>query len=83
MIHQLKPGVDVPNRGTLAGPLPDELYEAEKKSKEKIIDRNAILALDGWSTISNEPFIGISITTRTGLFLINTIDTTGHPHTAE
>ena len=39
------------------------------------------MAVDGWSSPTNEPVIGISITCKSRTSLIDTIDTTGHHHT--
>uniref|UniRef100_A0A0K2TQU0 Putative LOC101235718 [Hydra vulgaris] n=1 Tax=Lepeophtheirus salmonis TaxID=72036 RepID=A0A0K2TQU0_LEPSM len=40
--------------------------------------------MEGWSNIRNEPIICITLTTSSGqFFLIDTVDTSGHPHTPE
>ena len=39
--------------------------------------------LDGWSNIHNEPIICITVTTSSGhIYLVDTVDTSGQPHTA-
>ena len=39
--------------------------------------------MDGWSSPQNEPVIGVSITAKSNTYLIDTIDTSGQPHTKE
>ena len=63
-----KPGARIPNREKLAGPKLDELYEQEKKVTENLGKCNATLALDGWSTITNDAVNGISITAERKYF---------------
>ena len=41
--------------------------------------RNVTLGIDGWSNLVNYPVLGILVETQ----LIDAIDTTGHPHTAD
>ena len=43
---------------------------------------NATLALDGWSSLANDPVVGVSITTSVGTFLVNTVDTSSESHTS-
>ena len=43
----------------------------------------ATLAMDGWSTLQNDPVVGISITSNGQTCLVETVDTKGSPHTAE
>ena len=84
MIRILKPRQRIPDRKKLAGPVLDELYEQEKeKVKKNLGNCKATLALEGWSTFTNDPVIGISITREAGVFLTNIIDTIGESHTSE
>ena len=39
--------------------------------------------MDGWSTLQNDPVVGISITSNGQTCLVETVDTKGSPHTAE
>ena len=84
MLNMLRPGTKVPCRQTLAGPLLDQLFELEKN---KIIDfvKNSYctIAIDGWSTRSNETVIGVSLHSGGKSYLVNTINTSGEPHTIE
>ena len=83
MIRILKPATGIPNPKKLAGPILDELYEQKKKVTKNLRNCNATLELDGWSTIPNDPVIGMSITTEAGVLLANTIDTIGESHTSD
>ena len=84
MLNMLRPGTKVPCRQTLAGPLLDQLFELEKN---KIIDfvKNSYcsIAIDGWSTRSNEHVIGVSLHSGGKSYLVNTINTSGEPRTIE
>ena len=84
MLNMMPPGTKVPCGQTLAGPLLDQLFEVEKN---KIIDfvKNSYctIAIDRWSTRSNEPVIGVSLHSGGKSYLVNTINTSGEPHTIE
>ena len=83
LLQQLKPGVKIPNRRRLAGPILDKIYMEEKeKAKVQLANCNATLALDGWSSLTNDPVVGVSITTSVGTFLVNTVDTSGESQTS-
>ena len=59
-VQKMKPGAVIPDRRRLAGELLDEVYEQEKeKVKVKVRGMNATLAIDGWSTLTNEPVLGV------------------------
>ena len=47
------------------------------------LGQQATLAVDGWSNLMNEPVVGIAITCEDKTILVDAIDTTGQPHTAE
>ena len=58
----LKPNAAVPDRRKVAGPLLDEIFDMEKaKVKSVISGMNATIAIDGWSTMKNQPVIGVCI----------------------
>ena len=62
LIAMLKPNVTVPDRRKIAGPLLDEIFDIEqKKVTAEISGMNATIAIDGWSTITNQPVIGVCI----------------------
>ena len=84
LFTMLRPGTKIPNRQKVSGPLLDELYGEEKSKVANFVSGcNATLVLDGWSTRSNDPIIGVSIITSSKVLLVNTVDTTGHPHTID
>ena len=84
LVQKLKPGVEIPNRKRLAGPILDELYnEEQKKVKALCSGMMGTLAIDGWSTVTNEPVIGVNVTTNSGSYLVDTVDTSGFPHNSE
>ena len=77
-------GIRIDNRQKVSGPLLDEVYGEEKtKVANSISGCNATLTLDGWSTRSIVPIVGVSITTSSKGILVNTVDTMGHPHTID
>ena len=84
LFTMLRPGTKIPNRQKVSGPLLDEAYGEEKPKVPNFVSGcNAALALDSWSTRSNDPIIGVSIITSSKAILVNTVDTTGHPQTID
>ena len=70
----MRPGTPVPDRHRLAGDLLDEVYEQEKeKVKTKVKGMNATLAIDGWSTLTNEPVLGVCFVCQGVTYLVTTI----------
>ncbi|QQP50145.1 Transposase, partial [Caligus rogercresseyi] len=46
--------------------------------------KTVCFGLDGWSNVHNEPIICETVTTSEGqVYLVDTVDTSGRPHTAE
>lgn len=45
--------------------------------------QRAVLAVDGWSTVTKDPVVGISLNVVGETYLIKTEDTLGKSHTAE
>ena len=74
-----------PSRKDIADKYLDLVYENEyKKCADDLNNETVCLSLDGWSYIHNEPIICVTLTTSTGqIYLVDTIDTSGEPHTAE
>ena len=71
-------------RKRLGGEPLDEVYAEDlSKASEFCSGQRASLAVDGWSTVQRDPVLGVSLTVGRRTFLVNTIDTTGVPHTAE
>ena len=74
LVQKLKPGVEIPNRKRLAGPILDELYnEEQKKVKALCSGMMGTLAIDGWSTVTNEPVIGVNVTTNSETWDANSV----------
>ena len=83
-VQKMKPGAVIPDRRRLAGELLDEVYEQEKeKVKVKVRGMNATLAIDGWSTLTNEPVLGVCFICQGVPYLVTTMVTTGESHTAD
>lgn len=85
LVQDLRPGYIPPTRKDISGHLLDTIHNEEKSKCATILNGQTVcLGLDGWSNVHNEPIICATITTKTGdVYLIDTIDTSGHAHTAE
>lgn len=84
-VQMLRPGYCPPSRFDVADSLLDKVQASlVTDCKEVLQDKSVCMALDGWSNIHNEPIVCVSVTTPDGdSFLTETVDTSGHPHTAE
>ncbi len=83
LMELLRPGVRTPRRRRLAGRLLEEVYLEEVSNvKDYFRGKRGALSVDGWSTLSRDPVIGIAITVAGLTVLFATVDTTGEPHTA-
>lgn len=85
MIEMLRPGYKPPSRKDVADKYLPKIYEKEvNKCKETLQGQTVCLGLDGWSNVHNEPIVCATATTDSGqVYLVDTIDTSGEPHTAE
>ena len=84
LIKDLRPGYSPPDRKTLSGKILTNVYnELTQQAKNVLSGSKVTLCLDGWSNINNDPIIASSIQYRDKVYLVNSIDTTGHPHTGE
>lgn len=85
MCNTLRPGCKPPTSRKIAGELLDEVHQTVlEETKEILKGTNLSMSLDGWSNVHNEPIICCSVMTAYGdSFLIKTVDTSGHPHTAD
>ena len=83
--QMLRPGYKPPNRKIIGGPLLDQIFQEEQATCQELLSNKTVcLSLDGWSNIRNEPIICTCIINEDGqVFLINTTDTSGKPHTSE
>ena len=81
-VQLLRPGARLPTRQTLSGPVLDSVYDAElERAAGQVEGKYGTVCIDGWSSITAEPVIGISLSVTRRSFLCDTIDTSGHPHT--
>ncbi|XP_076058510.1 uncharacterized protein LOC143035526 [Oratosquilla oratoria] len=85
MVQNLRPGYIPPSRKDIADKYLDLVYEKEYiKCADDLNNETICLLIDGWSNIHNEPIICVTLTTSTSqIYLVDTIDTPGKPHTAE
>ena len=85
LITMLRPGYHAPSRHKISDGLLDDSYVSmQSDCKERLADQTVSMMLDGWSNIHNEPIICVSVTTPEGeSYLTETVDTSGHAHTAE
>lgn len=81
----LHPGYKPPNRKLIADTLLDQIYQEEiEKCQIYLENKTVCLSIDGWSNIRNEPIICACVVNEDGsVFLVNTTDTSGSPHTSE
>ena len=49
----------------------------------KCAGKFATMGIDGWSMVTSDPVVGLSITVEGRCYLVNTLDTTGQSYTAE
>lgn len=85
MIDKLRPGYKPPTRYDVGGKYLIEIYEEERaKVKHFLKGETVCMSLDGWSNVHNDPIVCCTVTTSTAqVFLVDTVDTSGHPHTGE
>ncbi|XP_076051254.1 uncharacterized protein LOC143031389 [Oratosquilla oratoria] len=85
MVQNPRPGYIPPSRKDIADKYLDLVYEKKyKKCADDLNNETVCLSINGWSNIHNEPMICVILTTSTGqIYLDDTIDTSGKPHTAE
>ena len=74
MMQLVRPGIKLPGWQAIGGRILNDVYDAEwEKFSEAMKDKCVTLAIDGWSTLTNDPVLGIMMDNR----LITSIDTTG------
>ena len=82
-VRLLKPGFVLPKRKQDAGALLDEVSEKELAAvKDNSSGKFGTVALDGWTSASAEPVLGVSVSFDNTTYLMDTIDTSGAAHTA-
>ena len=85
MVQLLRPGYIPPNRIDIGGKLLDAVHKkCVQSSKEMLEGKTVCMSLDGWSNVHSDPVICATVTTQNSeIFLADTIDTSGHSHTAD
>ena len=85
LMEMLRPDYKPPSRVDVADTFLPQVYESEMgQCSDKLSGKMVSLALDGWSNVHNEPIVCCTVTTDTGeVYLADTVDTSGKPHTAE
>ena len=84
LVQFLRPGTTVPDRRRIGGELLDEIYASEQtKVKRMVSGSNVTLAIDGWSTLTNESVLGVSFYHCGKCYLVKTMSTIGESHTTE
>jgi len=85
LVEMLRPGYKPPSRDAIGGTILNHVYNEEIEKCKQVLSGSAVcLSLDGWSNIHNDPIVCTSVVNDEGKFyLLDTIDTSGHPHTAD
>ena len=74
----LRPGIRLANSHAVSGSLLDSIFNEEQDGLANIIKgSSATVLVDGWSTVSHDPIIGIALAVGRRCFLVATVDTTG------
>ena len=85
LMSMMRPGYRPPSRKEIADKFLPVVFQKEMdQCKEVLKDETVSMALDGWSNVHNEPIVCVTVTTEEGkIYLTDTVDTSGKPHTAE
>lgn len=85
LLSMMRPGYRPPSRKEIADKFLPVVFQKEMdQCKEVLMDATVSMALDGWSNVHNEPIVCVTVTTEEGkIYLTDTVDTSGKPHTAE
>jgi Protein of unknown function (DUF 659)/hAT family C-terminal dimerisation region len=82
-VQLLRPGYTPPSRWDVAGKLLNTVHaKCLKTGKELLQGKTVCMSLDGWSNVHNEPIICATVTSNSDIYLVDTIDTSGHAHDA-
>ena len=72
LMQLMRPGIRLPSRKEVGGKLLDEVYETTvEKAKAMCKGKYGCLSVDGWSTITRDPVVGISLTCAGHTYLVN------------
>ena len=84
MCEDLRPGYKPPSAYQVGNKYLQAAFEKEKKKcDEQLSGKTVCAALDGWSNVTNDPIICVTITTAGVTHLVDTIDTSGNEHNSE
>lgn len=85
LCSMLRPGYVPPSRTDVGTKLLDAVFEEKNKLCQSVLrNKTVCLSLDGWTNVKNDPIVCVSATDVKGdSFLVDTVDTSGSPHTAE
>jgi len=85
LMSMMRPGYRHPSRKEIADKFLPAIFQKEmEQCKEVLKDETVSMALDGWSNVHNEPIVCVTVTTEEyKIYLSDTVDTSGKPHTAE
>ena len=81
----MRPGYTLPTRYAVSDALLNKAHGSlENDCRAELEGQTVSMALDGWSSIHNEPVVCVSVTTTDGKnYLTETVDTSGEKHTAQ
>ena len=85
LMLMLRPGYSGPTMKDVADTLLPMVFNKEKSKTKDTLNGEAVnIALDSWSNVHKEPIICVTISTETNnVYLVDTTDTSGSPHTSE
>lgn len=77
LLDMVRPGISVPGRRVVGGRILQVVFDEEWQNfVDKVKGKLCTLAIDGWSTITSNPVLGICLDQQ----IITSIDTTGVVH---
>ena len=84
MVNNLLPGYKPPNSKAIGGVLLDEVYNELKCGAKDILNGCLVsLCVDGWSNVSSDSVMGMSVQHKDKVFLVRSVDASGNKNTGE
>ena len=84
MVNNLRPGYKPPNSKAIGGVLLDEVYNELKCGAKDILNGCMVsLCVDGWSNVSSDSVVGMSVQHKDKVFLVRSVDASGNKNTGE
>ena len=84
MVNNLRPGYKPPNSKAIGGVLLDEVYNELKCGAKDILNGCMVsLCVDGWSNVSSDSVVGMSVQHKDKVFLVRSVDASGNKNTSE